>query len=149
MVGIFAGPQPGSLAQGGVKTQPVEVTLWARGLSVMDSQGFLDRLQSEKTVNIIIRNQPYGQVNLLKVAETPRSITVTQPDGTPKVFPDPRPEALYTLDMFITVGGEAQITPDGPVLGNSKLKVGTPVELDGQFYNFNTSVVDVKVLEPS
>ncbi|MEO1068897.1 MAG: DUF4330 domain-containing protein, partial [Cyanobacteria bacterium J06638_6] len=72
-----------------------------------------------------------------------------QPDGTVKAVPDPRPELDYTIDMLITLEGEAQITDTGPVFGNSKVKVGTQIELDGNLYNFNTSTVDVRVLENS
>ena len=49
--------------------------------------------------------------------------------------------------MLITLVGDAQITDTGPVFGNSKVKVGTQIELDGDLYNFNTSTVDVRVLE--
>ncbi|KKI99676.1 DUF4330 domain-containing protein [Prochlorothrix hollandica] len=148
MVGVFLVPgTTGSVAQVGTVTQPVEVQLWTRGLSVADPAGFLEMLKTEGKVNIIIRNQPYGQVELLKVEETPRSIIVAQPDGSALSIPDPRPELGYTLDFIMTVGGEAQITDSGPVLGNSKLKIGTPVELDGKLYNFNTSVIDIKILD--
>ena len=62
-------------------------------------------------------------------------------------MPDPRPELNYTIDMLITLAGEAQVTDTGPVFGNTKVKVGTPIELDGNLYNFNTSTVDVRVLD--
>ena len=148
MIGIFLVPgSTGSVAQVGVTTQPVEVKLWVRGLSVADPPGFLEGLRSEKKVNLIIRNQPYGQVDLLKVEETPRSVTVSQPDGTVIAAPDPRPEVAYTIDMILTVGGKAQMTDSGPVLGNSKLKIGTPVEVDGLLYNCNASVIGIQFLE--
>jgi len=38
-----------------------------------------------------------------------------------------------------------QITDNGPVIGNSKLKIGTPVELEGFNYNFNATVIDVRI----
>ncbi|MEB3273571.1 MAG: DUF4330 domain-containing protein [Prochlorothrix sp.] len=147
-IGIFLVPgSTGSVAQVGVTTQPVEVKLWVRGLSVADPDQFFAQIQTEDKLNIIIRNQPYGQVDLLAAEKTPRSVAVPQPDGTIVALPDPRPELNYTIDMILTIGGDAQITDSGPVLGNSKLKIGTPVEIDGVLYNFNTSVIDVKVLE--
>jgi hypothetical protein len=47
--------------------------------------------------------------------------------------------------MLITLAGQATLTKDGPVLGNSKIKIGTPVELEGSNYNFNASVIDVRI----
>ena len=62
-------------------------------------------------------------------------------------FDDPRPELNYTADMLITLAGDAQITDSGPVLGNNKVKIGVQVELEGEFYDFNTSVVGVRVVD--
>jgi hypothetical protein len=64
-----------------------------------------------------------------------------------KSLPDPRPELNYTIDMLITLIGDALITDNGPVFGNSKVKVGTPIELEGELYNFNTSTVGIRVLD--
>jgi hypothetical protein len=48
--------------------------------------------------------------------------------------------------MLVTLTGDAQITPDGPVFGNSKVKIGTQIELEGELYDFFTSTVDVRIL---
>ncbi|NET33623.1 MAG: DUF4330 domain-containing protein [Cyanothece sp. SIO1E1] len=148
IVGIFLIPgTSGSVAQVGVQTKPVEVDIMVRGLTVRDPQVFLKNLQETQKTNIIIRNQPYGQVDVKSIQSLPRSVSVPQPDGSVIALDDPRPELNYTLDMLITLGGDAQITSSGPVLGNSKIKIGTPVELEGTIYNFRSSVVDVRILE--
>ena len=145
IVGIFFFPgTSGSLAQIGVPTKPVEVDVVVRGLSIRQPQNLLKEFQTKKKTNVIIRNQPYGQVDVKAVRELPRTIIVPQPDGTAKAVLDPRQDN-YSTDMLITLTGKAQITKNGPVLGNSKLKVGTPVELEGFDYNFNASVIDVRV----
>ncbi|MFB2933913.1 DUF4330 domain-containing protein [Aerosakkonemataceae cyanobacterium BLCC-F154] len=145
IVGIFFFPgTSGSVAQVGVPTKPVEVDLLVRGLSIRQPQDLLKEFQTKKKTNIIIRNQPYGQVDVKAVKELPRTLVIPQPDGTAKAVPDPRPDNFST-DMLITLTGKAQITKNGPVLGNSKLKVGTPVELEGFDYNFNSSVIDVRI----
>lgn len=145
-IGIFLIPgQGGSVAQVGVTTQPVEIDVWARGLSVKAPDTLMKNLLDEGKTNIIIRNQPYGEVKVLAVSSTPRSIAVPQPDGSLKSLPDPRPELAYTADLLLTIGGDAQVTDTGVVLGNSKMKVGTPVELEGKTYNFNASVIEVRV----
>ncbi|XWK88231.1 MAG: DUF4330 domain-containing protein [Phormidium sp.] len=145
IIGIFFFPgTSGSLAQVGVPTKPIEVDLVVRGLSIRQPQNLMKEFQTKKKTNIIIRNQPYGQVDVKAVKELPRNIIIPQPDGTAKLLPDPRPDNFST-DMLITLSGKAQITKNGPVLGNSKVKVGTPIELEGFDYNFNASVIDVRI----
>lgn len=146
LVGIFLFPgTSGSVAQVGVTTKPVEVDMIVRGLNVRDPQQLFDQgFKAGGKTNIIIRNQPYGQIDIKSVRQLPRTILVPQPDGSVKELPDPRANQFST-DMLLTMGGKAQITKDGPVLGNSKLKIGTPVELDGFNYNFNATVIDLRI----
>lgn len=149
LVGIFFYPgTSGSVAQVGAVSKPVEVDVMVRGLTVSDPQGLYDTLKDSGSTNVIIRNQPYGQVGIKEVKLLPRSVAVPQPDGTVKSFPDPRPELGYTMDMLITLTGDAMVTEDGPVFGNSKVKVGTQIEIEGELYDFYTSTVGVRVLEP-
>ncbi|PZO57154.1 MAG: pyruvate/2-oxoglutarate dehydrogenase complex,dihydrolipoamide dehydrogenase (E3) component [Phormidesmis priestleyi] len=144
--GIFFYPgATGSVAQVNAKTQEIEVDVIARGLTVLNPETFLSDLAKTKSTKIIVRNQPYGQIGVKKVQALPRSVAVPQPDGTVKSYPDPRPELSYTADMLITLGGKAQITDDGPVLG-VPIKIGTPIEIEGQSYHFNVSTVAVRVL---
>ncbi|MEB3290237.1 MAG: DUF4330 domain-containing protein [Leptolyngbya sp.] len=146
--GIFLYPgTSGSVAQVGATVRPVEVDVMVRGLSSSNPDQLFSAIQDADMVNIIIRNQPYGQVKVKSVERLPRSTPVPQPDGSVIALPDPRPELNYTIDMLITLEGQAQITDTGPVFGNSKVKVGTPIELDGDLYNFNTSTVDVRILD--
>lgn len=148
VIGIFFFPgTSGSVAQVGVRTKPIEVDVMVRGLTVREPQALLQTFEEESKTNIIIRNQPYGQVDIKSVQPLARTVSVPQPDGSVKALNDPRPELNYTVDMLITLGGNAQITRTGPVLGNSKIKIGTPVELESETYNFNTSVVGVRVLD--
>ncbi|MFE1747787.1 DUF4330 domain-containing protein [Coleofasciculus sp. H7-2] len=144
IVGIFFFPgTSGSVAQVGVTTKPVEMDLIVRGLNVRDPQALIDQFQKDKKTNIIIRNQPAGQMEIKSIKILPRSVTVPQPDGSVKALPDPRPDSFST-DMLMTFGTKAQITKDGPVVGGTKLKIGIPVELDGSGYNFNSTVIDIR-----
>ncbi len=144
---LVPGTSGSSVAQLGVETKPVQVDTIVRGLTVSDPAALVQSLQNSKTVNVIIRNQPYGELDVVGVKELPRSVAVPQPDGSVISLPDPRPELDMTLDMLITLAGEAQITDDGPVLGNNKVKVGTPLELEGQTFRFNAPVVGVRIQE--
>ncbi|MEL6160962.1 MAG: DUF4330 domain-containing protein [Cyanobacteria bacterium J06554_11] len=145
--GIFFYPgSGGSVAQVGANTQEIEVDVIARGLTVLNPQDFLANLAETESTKIIVRNQPYGRIGVKNVLALPRSVAVPQPDGTVKSYPDPRPELGYTADMLITLGGRAQITADGPVLG-VPVKIGTPIEIDGEKYNFRVSTVAVRILD--
>lgn len=148
LAGIFLYPgTSGSVAQVGAVTQPVEVDVIVRGLTVSDPQGLYETLKQAKTTNVIIRNQPYGQVDIKDVKLLPRSTAVPQPDGTVKAYPDPRPELDYTIDMLITLTDDATIVDGGVVFGNSNVKIGTQIEIEGQLYDFYTSTVGVRILE--
>ncbi|WP_449420635.1 DUF4330 domain-containing protein [Phormidium nigroviride] len=143
VVGIFFFPgTSGSVAQVGVTTKPVQVDVIALGLKGRNLQ---DLLKTGDKVNLIIRNQPYGQVEIKSVNLLTRTVVVPQPNGTVKALPDPREEESFSRNMMFTLEGKGQITKDGPVLGNIKIKIGNTVELEGLNYNFNASVIDVRV----
>lgn len=146
LVGIFFFPgTSGSVAQVGVTTKPVEVDLVVRGLNVRDPQQLFEQgFKEGGKTSIIIRNEPHGQIDIKSVKQLPRTLLVPQPDGSIKELSDPRANQ-YSTDMLLTLGGKAQITDNGPVIGNSKLKIGTPVELEGFNYNFNATVIDVRI----
>jgi hypothetical protein len=146
--GIFFFPgTSGSVAQVGSKTVPIEVDLAVRGLNVRDpEQLFAKGFKKGGKTNVIIRNQPYGQIDIKSIQQLPRTIVVTQPDGSVKELPDPRSNNFST-DFLLTLAGKAQVTANGPVLGNSKVKIGMPFELEGFNYNFNATVIDVRLQE--
>lgn len=146
VVGIFFFPgTSGSVAQIGATTKPVEVDLIVRGLNIRNPQQLFEQgLKTGGKTNIIIRNQPHGQIEIKSLKLLPRTTLVPQPDGSVRELPDPRANQFNT-DMLLTLNGKAQITNNGPVLGNSKLKIGIPVELEGFNYNFNASVIDIRL----
>ena len=148
VAGIFLFPgTTGSVAQVGTTTKPIEVDLIVRGLKVRDIDRLSEQGFKEKgKTNVIIRNQPYGQIPIKSIQVLPRKIIVTQPDGSVKLVPDPR-ENIFSTDMLLTLAGKATVTGSGPVLGNSKVKIGMPFELEGFNYNFKGSVIDVRIDE--
>lgn len=144
---LLPGGSGSSVAQIGASTKPIEIDVIVRGLTVSDPKAFVTSLQEQKKTNIIIRNQPAGEVEIVGVKSLPRSVAVPQPDGSVKPMPDPRPELEYTVDMMVTLRGDAQVLEDGAVLAGNKVKVGSPLELEGQTYRFNAPVVGVRILE--
>ena len=123
-------------------SKPIEVDVLVIGLGTRDAKA---TVKAGEKANFIIRNQPYGQVDVKAVDYLPRTVTVSQPDGSVKALPDPRPEMAYSSNVLLTLVGQGQVTANGPVLGNSNVKVGTPVELDNPNYNARGTVVDVRV----
>lgn len=145
IVGIFLFPGTGrSVAQINSDSKPVEVDLVVRGLNVADAPSLLSKFQAEKKTKIIIRNQPQGEIDIKSIRQLPRTVVVPQPDGSVKALPDPRPD-IFSVDLFMTLAGKVQITKDGAVMGGSKVKIGTSIELEGSDYNFNATVVGVRV----
>ena len=128
------------------KVKPIEVDILVRGLSVGNFEGLQQEFAAEKTANIVIRNQPAGKVEIKSTQLLPRTTPVPQPDGTVKALPDPRPEVAMIKDVILTLGGKAQITGNGAVLDNTKkVKIGMSIQLEGKNYDFNGSVISVRV----
>ncbi len=146
VVGIFFFPgTSGSVAQVGTPTQPVEVDVVVRGLGVSDPQELFNQgLKAGGQSNIIIRNQPHGEIGIKSVKQLPRTTPVPQPDGSIKELPTPKADR-YSLDLLLSLDGEAQITNKGPVVGNSQLKIGDQIELEGFNYHFKASVIGIRI----
>lgn len=141
---LFVPGKSGTSIAQSAASKPIEVDVLVLGLGAKNAPGIIQ--QGQKT-NFIIRNQPYGQVDIQTVKFLPKTVTVSQPDGSVKALPDPRPELTYSNNLLLTLVGKGEVTSSGPVLGNSSVKVGTPVELEGKAYNFKGSVVEVRVKE--
>ena len=116
-------------------------------MTLKDPQALLQQFNDQTKANIIIRNQPSGQVEIHSAKKLINHVSVPQPDGSVKALPDPRPEVAFSTDMLIMMVGEGQITNDGAIMANQKLKMGTIIEVDGKNYNFRGIVIDVAVAD--
>lgn len=145
LFGIFVFPgASGTVAQTNTTTKPVEVEVVVR-VAAQNTEALLK--PGDKT-SIIIRNQPYGEVKIKSVKVLPDNVYVPLEDGKVKYTPDPRPEVALSRNLLVVLEGNAQITSNGPVLGNNKIKIGTPIELEGFSYNFtNLNVRDIRILD--
>jgi len=145
VVGIFLFPGTGrSVAQINSDTKPVEVDLVVRGLNVSDAPSLINKFQTEKKTKIIIRNQPHGEIDIKSIRQLARTVVVPQPDGSVKALPDPRAD-VFSVDLLMTLSGKVQVTKDGAIMGGSKVKIGTSIELEGLDYNFNATVIGVRI----
>ena len=126
-------------ATGSVK--PVEVSVDVRHLQVVDSEAFLEGIREEGAVSIVIRNQPAGRVALLSVEDISRPLTQLLSDGTVLEAEDTSP--ARGLHARFRLKADAETGPSGVVFGGTKLKVGSPVELEGRLYRVNGVVSGV------
>ncbi len=150
IVGIFVLPgSSGKSIVAQANARSIELTALVRGLSVQDPQVILNEFQTVKKSDIVIRNQPAGSVDILRVEELPRNLAIPQPDGSVKSLPDPRPESAYSRDMLMTLRGKGDVTSSGVVLGGQKIKIGTVLELEGKSYSFNASVINIQAEDKS
>jgi hypothetical protein len=144
IVGIFLFPSRSGSVASVSKTEPIEITLLVRGLSVRDPDALLQNFQQNKKVDVTIRNAPAGSIEIQSVEQLPQKVLVPQPDGTVKALPDPRIDTAFSSDLLMNLVGRGQVTDNGAVMANQKVKIGTVLELDGVNYNFRGSVIDVR-----
>ncbi|WP_017328194.1 DUF4330 domain-containing protein [Synechococcus sp. PCC 7336] len=138
---LFPGNQAASVVSGNRSTQAVEVDIMARRVSLRS----MDIFEPGSRANLIIRNQPYGQVEVMGVEDVSRKVPVVLPNGEIQRLA----EEAYSADIVLTIAGNASITDDGVVLGNSKVKVGVPIEIETFDYLVRGSVMDVRILDAS
>jgi hypothetical protein len=144
--GIFFYPGAGGSIAQMSSTKPIQVDILVKGLNVSNFKALLAEFEEQKKARIVIRNQPAGDVDIVASKPLPRTTVVPQPDGSVKALPDPRPEVSMVQDMIITLGGKAVVTDTGVILNNTKkVKIGTPIQLEGTNFDFNASVIDVRV----
>ncbi len=117
----------------------VEVDCFIRG-SIADPDALFKT--GGKTF-ITLRNVPYSAVEVVAVRSNKRTITVPTPDGK-AVVAVPDPSEPFARDILLTIREQGAVTDDGVVFGDSKIKVGTPIELEGFKYRLKGSIVDVR-----
>ena len=130
-------------ATGAIK--PVEVTVDVRNTSAADpDQLIAEALKSGRTT-LVIRNQPAGSVQLIRVDDIRRRLVSVLPDGRVVTADDPNRQIQGMLDARFVLQGDATVTSSGVVMAGTNLKVGTPVELEGRFYRVNGIVSGVSL----
>jgi hypothetical protein len=144
LFGLFfvPGKSGDTIAQiGTAPIKPVEVEIMVRGLTVR----YPDQLvQVGEKTQIIIRNNPRGEVEITAAEALIPKVPVPMLDGTVKALEDPRLSEIYVRDFAITLAGDAQVTNDGVIFGGEKVKIGTQVEIESPKYVMRGSVMDIR-----
>ena len=130
-------------ANGSVK--PVQVMVDVRRVSAANPEAVIQEALASGKTSIIIRNQPAGSVKLIRVDDINRVLVAVQPDGSVVTAADPNRATVGSLNARFVLEGDATVSKSGVVLAGTKLKVGTPVELEGALYRLNGTVSGVQV----
>jgi hypothetical protein len=139
---VVPGNSGSSIAQVlSAENKTVQVDMNVRGLSANEPQKLV---KVGDKVKIIIRNQPRSEVTITKVDISVPKIVAAKADGTAVYFDDPRAVATSQSDLAITLEATAQITNDGAVFANEKVKVGTSIDIEGPRYIIRGSAMAVR-----
>ncbi len=120
-----------------------EVKIAIRGARVEDIKVF----EKYKKAFVIIRNQPFENVDIVSVKAWRRPLTFYVPEQKKPIRFENFDDSLST-DVDIVIRSNAQFTTDDPpsvVLGGNKVKSGIPVELETTEYKFTGSIISVKM----
>jgi hypothetical protein len=123
------------------ENKTVQVEMNVRGLSAANPQNLV---KVGDKVNIIIRNQPRGEVTIKKVDISTPKVVAAKADGTAVYFEDPRALSTSQSDLAITLEATARVTNEGVVFGNEKVKVGTSIDIEGAKYIIRGSAMAVR-----
>jgi len=130
-------------ATGAVK--PVEVTVDVRNTPAADPEQLITEALESGRTSLVVRNQPAGSAELIRVDDIRRKLASVLPDGSVVTADDPNRDIQGMLDARFVLRGDANVTSSGVVMAGTKLKVGTPVELEGRFYRVNGIVSGVSL----
>ncbi len=130
-------------ATGGL--QPVTVLVDVRGVPVAAPDALLASARKAGQLSIVIRNQPHGSVQLKDVIPLQRRLVAVQPNGTVVTAVDPNQQTLPSLDARFVLMGQGRKTGGGVVFGNQNLKIGAPIELEGESFRVQGSVTGLQI----
>lgn len=145
VAGVVWSPRlSGTVARATGGMQPVTVSVDVRGVPVADAPALIQSAQAEGKVAIVIRNQPHGSVRVRRVQPLARRISIVTPDGRVVSADDPNQKVFGTFDARFVLEGEGRQSVGGVVFGNQTIKIGAPVELEGDSFRFNGTVTDLQ-----
>ncbi|MCX5940638.1 MAG: DUF4330 domain-containing protein [Cyanobium sp. LacPavin_0818_WC50_MAG_67_9] len=141
LAGVIWSPKlSGAVASATGALIPVTVLVDVRGVAVADPAGLIQAAQKEGKVAIVIRNQPHGSVAVKQVLPLQRKLVAVQPNGSVVSAVDPNQATLGTLDARFVLQGQGRRSGGGVVFGNQNLKIGAPVEIEGEQYRIGGTV---------
>jgi len=120
------------LARATGSMETVELAVDVRHLYLDQPERFFETAREEGSVSLVIRNQPAGRLQLLDVEDITRPLADVLPDGSVVETPDLTPGR--SIHARFQLQAEAETGASGVVVAGTKLKIGSPVELEGRLY---------------
>ena len=120
------------LARATGSMETVELAVDVRHLYLDQPERFFETARDEGSVSLVIRNQPAGRLQLLDVEDITRPLVDVLPDGSVVETPDLTPGR--SIHARFQLQAEAETGSSGVVVAGTKLKIGSPVELEGRLY---------------
>jgi hypothetical protein len=144
--GVIWSPKlSGAVAQATGALVPVTVLVDVRGVPVADPQGLVAAARQEGKVAIVIRNQPHGTVSIREIRPLQRRLVAVQPDGSVVTAVDPSGKDFSNLDARFVLEAQGRKASGGVVFGNQTVKVGAPIEIEGEGYRVTGNVTGIAV----
>ena len=141
LAGVIWSPKlSNSVARATGSIKSVQVSVDVRGLPTADKAKLISDALAHGTTSLVIRNQPAGSLTLVEIQDISSKLNALLPDGTVIEVPDPNRELQGILEARFVLEGEATVSDSGIVMAGTKLKIGSPVELEGPWYRINGSV---------
>ena len=135
LVGVLWSPKLNqAIAKASGSMQSVGVSVDVRHLQLAQPELLLQSIRDEGSVNIVIRNQPAGRVQLLEVVDITQPLMAVQPDG--RIVEAQMANQSQGFHVRFSLKADAEADASGVVFGGTKLKIGVPVDLQGRLYNF-------------
>lgn len=145
-VGVIWSPKlTGAIARATGGLQPVTVLVDVRGVAAADPAALIASARRAGAVSIVIRNEPHGNVSVRDVIALQRRLAAVQPNGTVVTAPDPNQATFSTLDARFVLEGQGRKTGGGVVFGNQNLKIGAPIELEGEQFRVSGTVTGLSL----
>jgi RNase adaptor protein for sRNA GlmZ degradation len=135
LVGVVWSPKLNqAIAKASGSMQSVGVSVDVRNLQLSQPERLRQSIRDEGSLNIVIRNQPAGRVQLLEVLDITQPLMVVQPDG--RIVEALMANQSQGFHVRFSLKADAEADTSGVVFGGTKLKIGVPVDLQGRLYSF-------------
>ena len=118
------------LASVGGQLEPIDVVVDIKHVPVADPAALLAAIKEEGETRLVVRNQPTGTLQVLD-GRLRQRLTVL---GDGSTIPDPNQKEFATFDAQLVLQGQGQETKTGFALGDTNLKIGVPIEVEGRLY---------------
>jgi Domain of unknown function (DUF4330) len=141
-LGFWPGPEGLPLIKIGIPQQTVVLEANISGINDADLQS---TFKPGETVNVSIDNSALLPLTLKSADKQPTTVVATQPNGTVKAQPEPRPEMQYGSNLFLNLAGKGYATPSGLFLGLKRIRVGETIKIHGKGFETSASIVNVVV----